>query len=145
MPPRTYPTNRQVFGPTRNVFRPNQNSMNQLPKPTPMSTTSRNPTTLSQRQRWQNQNNYNQNQQFQNYNQNPNFVSEELFTNEYDQSDQYPDIPPYYQNYVENNTSNTDDNDLEVDSNETSYLENVNYDESQTENFIETSLQQEET
>ncbi|XP_056641522.1 dr1-associated corepressor homolog [Diorhabda sublineata] len=123
MPPRQYPTNKQVFGPPQNVFRPNQKPMHQLPKPTPMSTTSRNSSTLSQRQRWPNNNNYNRNQQFRNSGQNSNFTSEELFTNDYDQSDEQH----YYQN------QNTDDNDQ----NQMYY----NYDKTENENFIQTSQQ----
>ncbi|KAH1028479.1 hypothetical protein HUJ05_001834 [Dendroctonus ponderosae] len=41
LPSRQYPTNSQVFGKPQNVFRPNQVPQNQLPRPTPMSLTTR--------------------------------------------------------------------------------------------------------
>lgn len=74
-----FPTNSQVFGPPKNVFKPDPNRVKDLPKPTPMSTTSYNPTI----RRPPFQNNYNQNQ-------NPKFAFEELFNIE-DESHNYTD------------------------------------------------------
>lgn len=71
MPERRFPTNREVFGPPKNVFKPTGQVPNT--KPEPMSTTSRNPTIRQP--------------PYQNYNQNNNFrasgprnfMSQELF------------------------------------------------------------------
>lgn len=108
LPPQKLPTNRQVFGPPRNVFRPNQIPPNQLPKPTPMSTTSRNPSINRNSNHFQNR-----------YQQRPNFEFQELFNNEYTDNnaetnpgDSYdnnyqeiPDFPyseqPYFYNTTE--------------------------------------------
>lgn len=89
MPFRQYPTNRQVFGKPQNVFRPNQIQTNQLPRPTPMSTTSRNPTMMTNRGNFQNKpqnNNFFRNQY---PNQRPNFISQELYSNEYGNDSAY--------------------------------------------------------
>jgi hypothetical protein len=98
--PQRFPTNRQVFGPPKNVFKPNQIPQNQLPKPEPMSTTSRNPTINTNR----NLNNY-QRQHFQNFNrpiaqqyQRPNFTFEELYSNEYLETNDDPFTEYYDQN-----------------------------------------------
>lgn len=71
-----FPTNREVFGPPKNVFRPNQTPINQLPKPIPMSGISR--ATNATRKPFQNQ--FMQRQQYQR----PNFKIEELYNNECD-------------------------------------------------------------
>lgn len=94
LPPQKYPTNRQVFGPPQNIFRPNQINPNHLPKPTPMSTTSRNPSGATYR---------NQNFQRQNYaqpqNQKPNFSFEELYSNEYDEDTSLNAAAPFTDTY----------------------------------------------
>lgn len=76
MTPQRYPTNRQVFGRPQNVFRPNQIPQNQLPRPIPMSTTSRNPTINSNQRSNHFRNQY--------PNQKPNFQFQELYFNEHE-------------------------------------------------------------
>ena len=101
LPPQNYPTNRQVFGAPRNVFRPNQITPSQLTKPTPMSTTSRNPTTNTNRFNT----NFNQNPQIRNqYPKPPNFEFQELFNNESDENAVNYDPENFYDNscYYEN-------------------------------------------
>lgn len=84
--PKKFFTNRQVFGPPQNVFKPNPNKT--FERPTPMSTTSHQPNFR------QNQN-YNQNFRPQNQYQSnrPNFISEELFQINEQESDEA--INPY--------------------------------------------------
>ncbi|KAG5869246.1 hypothetical protein JTB14_009897 [Gonioctena quinquepunctata] len=110
LPPQKYPTNR-VFGPPQNVFKPNQTPSNQLPKPEPMSTISRNPTRMSQRPfsqqpgpSFRNHNpNYFQNpQRFVQSYLTPNFISEELFSNEYEEPIVFDNQFYGNQNYEEN-------------------------------------------
>lgn len=71
MPERRFPTNREVFGPPKNVFKPTGQVPNT--KPEPMSTTSRNPTIRQPPYQ-----NYNQSNHFRT-NGPRNFVSQELF------------------------------------------------------------------
>ncbi|XP_056631428.1 GATA zinc finger domain-containing protein 14-like [Diorhabda sublineata] len=106
-----YFTNPQVFGPPKNVFKPNQIPQNQLPTPEPMSTTSRN---FTERTRKPINNNNNNNRFFRsNPNAKPNFVSEELFLNQYgnsdynhdNQYDEYDEIE-----FDENDEANRDEN-----------------------------------
>lgn len=52
-----YLNNRQVYGPPKNVFKPNQIAQSQLPTPTPMSRISNN--TSIRRSYYNNNNNYN--------------------------------------------------------------------------------------
>ncbi|CAG9760455.1 unnamed protein product [Ceutorhynchus assimilis] len=75
MPPQRFPTNSQVFGPPRNVFKPNQIPTNQLPKPEPMSTTSRNPSFRTNRTNFDNR-------------KPPNFTFEELYNKEIDETEE---------------------------------------------------------
>ena len=143
MNPQRFPTNRQVFGPPKNVFKPNQIPQNQLPKPEPMSTTSRNPTINTNRGN-QNFNNY-QKQNFQNFNNNnrpiaqqyqrPNFTFEELYLNEYlePNDDLFTEMPYFYQNEPYEPAQIT-----EIDQN--SYIDQINYIDQN--NYIDQSNQE---
>lgn len=89
-----YFTNRQVFGENlrpQNVFKPNQINSNQLPKPEPMSTTSRNPSLMRNV-------NYNQRQNYFQNNQKPNFSFEELNNTQTNLNKSFDDT--VYQNYA---------------------------------------------
>ncbi|KAG5858510.1 hypothetical protein JTB14_019724 [Gonioctena quinquepunctata] len=111
LPPQKYPTNKEVFGPPQNVFKPNQTPSNQLPKPEPMSTISRYPTRMSQRPfsqqpgpsfRNHNPNYFQNSQRFVQSNLRPNFISEELFSNEYEEPIEFDNQFYGNQNYEEN-------------------------------------------
>ncbi|XP_056642611.1 TBC1 domain family member 5 homolog A-like [Diorhabda sublineata] len=86
-----YPTNAQVFGTRKNVFRPNQIPVNRLPRLEPMSTTSRNFTDRPSRHvkiNHNNNNNTSNNRYFQSRNERPNFTSEELYNNNCNNNDE---------------------------------------------------------
>lgn len=79
-----FPTNQQVFGKPINVWKPNPHTSQQLPRPTPMSTTTSLPKTFSQRNPAQNQ-------------QGQKFGTEQLFNIEQEnliEDNEYPDSHP---------------------------------------------------
>lgn len=84
MPERRFPTNREVFGPPKNVFKPTGQVPNS--KPEPMSTTSRNPTIRQPPYQ-----NFNQNNHFRTSGPR-NFVSQELFQIDEPQHDETEQI-----------------------------------------------------
>lgn len=89
IPQRRLPTNSEVFGKPRNVFKPNPQVQKNLPPPEPMSTTSRATTRNSNNNFYPNQFNprYDSSRgHFQNNNQNPNFHNEELFYKQFDEN-----------------------------------------------------------
>lgn len=142
--PQRFFTNSQVFrNPNQpNVFRPNQNKP--LPKPTPMSVSTR-----------QFSNNFRQNPQntFNNNYQQRNFVSEELYNTETDQipNDQ---IDNQYTQYYPTQYDETTNNDFETEypvEYDTDHTQSYSYDQGQSslthenENFRETPTQNSNT
>lgn len=116
MPPRRYPTNREVFGPPINVFKPKPIPPHQQSKPEPMSTTSANPSFASKKRDSQIQS-Y-QNRQYPIPFQAtgpPDFTFQELFTNDYNEDMNnyaYQDTTnthPYEQNYNYTDYNNYDE------------------------------------
>ena len=145
LPPVRYPTNRDVFGPPKNAFKPNQTPSHQLPKPTPMSVVSRYTNDLSKRkslQMPQNSNNHFQRPPWQN--QKPNFIVEELYSQEtgenppeiYQSSEIYEDnqnLNYTQENYpIEECSSNQYDDYLLLDYNN---IEEINENPENTQNF----------
>lgn len=102
MPPQKFFTNSQVFGKPQNVFAPKPIPANQLPKPEPMSTTSRNPTMISRKPMSGNQsyrfNNFSS-QPSRNYQRPPNFVFEELYSNDVQEDEPITDNNDYLYQY----------------------------------------------
>ncbi|KAG5864538.1 hypothetical protein JTB14_007593 [Gonioctena quinquepunctata] len=151
LPPQQYLTNKEVFGPPQNVFRPKQTPSNQLPKPEPMSTISRNPTRMSQRPfsqqpgpsfRNHNPNYFQNSQRLVQPNLRPNFISEELFSNEYEEPIEFDNQFYGNQNYEENTQYFNQNAQMEANfGNEFSHSENrheqTDFDEA--ENFQLTS------
>lgn len=95
IPQRRLPTNSEVFGKPKDVFKPNPQNVQNLPPPQPMSTTSRNSTrNLSNN----NSSNFNQNRQFsrtynhfQNQGTYPDIIFEELSYHQDENSTNHPE------------------------------------------------------
>lgn len=118
VPPQRFPTNREVFGPPVNVFKPKPIPPGQLPKPEPMSTTSRIPSLNSSR--GFSQNSYNRNRMFD---RNPNFNFQELYSNDCSTEENYTDST---ENYCDQNTT-----DYNQDEDTNQYIDNNQYNEYQ--------------
>lgn len=132
MPNQRYPTNNQVFGPPRNVFRPNQIPANQLPKPEPMSTTSRNPSFRTNRTNFEPR-------------KPPNYTFEELYNKEINENEEaftpnFHDEYDYYEDPSLNNYDpyyNTGENEIPENSNEQqNSSENANFQETSPDNPV---------
>ncbi|CAG9769485.1 unnamed protein product [Ceutorhynchus assimilis] len=123
MPPQRFPTNSQVFGPPRNVFKPSEIPTNQLSKPEPMSTTSINPSFRTNRTIFNNR-------------KPPNFTFEELYNKEIDETE--VEFTSNYEKPSFNNFDsyyNTSENIIPENANEENFTESVNYPKASLENL----------
>lgn len=139
--PQRFPTNREVFGPPRNVFKPRPIPPHEQTKPEPMSTTSHVPSTM-----YSKRNSHIQNFR-PNYQQNPNqnFMFQEVYSDE-NNYDNYNDSD--YNQYCSQDYNQYYSDENQYDQNN-EYFETENFEENQTnndsslpkENFTEPSLQ----
>lgn len=110
-PQQRYPTNQQVFGKPNNAWAPKNNQQN-LPKPTPMSTTTRNTFANIRRPNFTQQSK-------------PTFTSEELFNLEQDQLAE-GSSNDYYNNYYDESTMTPENETVEE---QFDYAEDQNFQE----------------